>query len=169
MTAQQQNPEAIRIGEEWSQALERLSAQDERLLTTLRLLGEAIDPRYEMKGIRMIIARSLADPAFRARVLDDADAVMAELRGHIELPENVRVRCVENTEDYLTIVLPPPYEAMSERSQQMQDFILSRTSADFDLAAGARDDNDITPIHFLAENGVEAGINFGDRRVHDHH
>ena len=145
MTTPKEDPEAARIGQEWAHALGQLSEQDERLLTLLRLMGEVVDPRYEMKGIRALVGRALVDPAFRSRVLDDADAALAEFRGHVELPENVRVRCVENSADYLTIVLPPPSEALSERSQTIRDFIFSRTSNDLAALAPGVDDNDILP------------------------
>jgi len=145
VTTPKEDPEATRIGQEWARALDQLSAEDERLLTLLRLMGEVVDPRYEMKGIRLLVGRALVDPAFRSRVLDDADAALAELRGHIDLPENVRVRCVENSSDYLTIVLPPPSETLSERSRSIRDSIFSRTSADPAFLGAGVDDNDVLP------------------------
>jgi Nitrile hydratase, alpha chain len=147
MTTPREDPEGTRIAQEWAHALGQLSVEDERLITLFRLMGEVVDPRYEMNGIRVLVGRALVDPAFRSRVLDDADAALAELRGYIELPENVRVRCVENTADYLTIVLPPPSDALSERSRTLRDFIVTRTSTDVTVGAVGVDDNDIT-FHF---------------------
>jgi len=167
VTTPTEDPEATRIAQEWDQALKQLSEEDQRFLTVLRLMGQAIDPRYEMKGIRLLIGRALVDPAFRSRVLDDADAALAELRGHIELPENVRVRCVENSADYLTVVLPPPSQALNERSRTIRDFIFSRTSDEKALVGV--DDNNVLPIHFLTETETEqTGPHFGDPS-HDGH
>jgi hypothetical protein len=165
VTTPREDPEATRIAQEWAHALNQLSEEDERLLTVLRLMGQAVDPRYEMKGIRVLVGRALVDPTFRSRVLNDADAALAELRGHIELPENVHVRCVENSADYLTIVLPPPSQALNERSRTIRDFIFSRTSNERELAGV--DDNDVLPIHFLTET-ERAGPHFGDPS-HDGH
>lgn len=117
-------------------------------------------PRYEMKGIRLLVGRALVDPAFRARALNDADAAVAEFRGQIELPENVHVHCVENSAYDLTIVLPPPSQSLNERSQTIRDFIFSRTSSE-EFAAGV-DDDDVMPIHFPAEAEVAGGNHFGD-------
>jgi hypothetical protein len=165
VTTPTEDPEATRIAQEWDQALKQLSEEDQRFLTVLRLMGQSIDPRYETKGIRLLVGRALVDPAFRSRVLDDADAALAELRGHIELPENVRVRCVENSADHLTVVLPPPSQALDERSRTIRDFIFSRTSSEEALVGV--DDNDVLPIHFLTET-ERAGPHFGDPS-HDGH
>jgi hypothetical protein len=167
MTTQKKDPEASRIGQQWAHALDQLSEEDARLLTLLRLMGDVLDPRYEMKGIRLLVGRALVDPAFRSRVLADADAVLAELRGHIELPENVRVRCVENSEDYLTIVLPPPSGVLSERSQTIRDFIFSRTSADLTTVSGT-DDNDVLPVFADFISSDHDSFHFGDTS-HDGH
>lgn len=161
-TPPKEDPEATRIAQEWAHALDQLSEEDERLLSLLRLMGEVIDPRYEMKGIRVLVARALVDPAFRSRVLDDVDAALAELRGHIELPEDVHVRCVENSADYLTILLPPRSETVSERSRMIRDFIVSRTSTDMAISAGV-DDNDVMPLHFADLGGADHdSTHFGD-------
>jgi Nitrile hydratase, alpha chain len=168
VTTPKEDPEATRIGQEWERALGQLSEADKRLLTLLRLMGEVIDPRYEMKGIRALVGRALVDPAFRARALEDADAALAELRGHAELPENTRVRCVENTADYLTIVLPPKSEALSERSQTVRDFIFSRTSSDLTTLGAGTDDNDVMPVFFDIGTGDHDTFHFGDLS-HDGH
>ena len=164
MTDPTQDPESVRISKEWGHALERLSDEDKRLLDILRLMGEVADERYEIKGIRLLVGRALVDPAFRSRILKDADSALAELRGITDLPENVRVSCVENSADHLTIVLPPASEKLSERSRKIRDSILSRTSAEFSSLAGT-DDNDVLPINFVAER---AGPHFGDPS-HDGH
>lgn len=165
MTTPSEDPEATRIGQEWADALNRLSEEDERILTVFRLMGQALDPRYEMKGIRLLVGRALVDPAFRARALNDADAALAEFRGEIELPENVHVHCVENSAYDLTIVLPPPSHSLNERSQTIRDFIFSRTSSE-EFAAG--DDDDVMPIHFPAEAEVAGGNHFGDPSTDGH-
>ena len=139
--------EAIRVAEKWKGALDKLSTEDKRLLNLLRLMGEVVDRRYELKSIRLLVARALVDPEFRSRLVGDTDEILSELRGHSDLPENLRVRCVENSTHDLTIVLPPPSAALSEKSRTIRDFIVSRTSARLTSIVAGVDDNDITP-HF---------------------
>lgn len=161
MTTPREDPEVTRITQEWGHALDQLSEEDERLIALFRLMGEVVDPRYEMKGIRLLVGRALVDPAFRSRLLDDADAALVELRGYVELPENVHIRCVENSADYVTIVLPPPSESLSERSRTVRDFIFSRTAQDVAVAAVGVDDNDFLPFH--SDFGQDAGTPTPDR------
>lgn len=153
MTTPKENSEANRISQNWAYALERLSEEDKQLLTVLRVMGQVVDPRYGTKGIRLLVGRALVDPAFRSQILKDADAALAELRlGHVDLPENLHVRCVENSDDNLTVVLPLPSDAQSEGSRSIRDFIVSRTSADMaTLGAGSiflKADGDFLPTGF---------------------
>jgi hypothetical protein len=166
MTTPKENPEATRISQNWARALERLSEEDRQLLNVLRVMGQVVDPRYGTKGIGLLVSRALVDPAFRSQILKNADAALTELRlGHVDLPENVHVRCVENSTDYLTIVLPPPSDALSERPRSIRDFIVSRTSAEVaTLRAGGvvlEADGDFLPTGFDHGTG-DPDFQFGD-------
>lgn len=163
MTGPNESPEAAaQISQDWLDALGRLSEDDQKLLVLLRFMGNVIDPRYEMKGIRVLIGRALVDPGFRARIIDDADAAVRELRGHVDLPEGVRIHCVENSPEDLTIVLPPLSEAVHERARTISDAIFSRSVNDPALAAAAGvDDNDVLPVNFPP-------VHFGDRSRDGH-
>jgi hypothetical protein len=164
MTDSKEDPEATRVAQEWAHALDRATEEDQRLLALLRLMSQLVDARYEMKGVRLLVGRALVDPEFRARALADADAAVAELRDHVELPEGVRLRCVENSADYLTIVLPPPSTALPERSRTLRDVVFSRTSADLEVVAAAgTDDNDVMPLHLGDPfSGDQDSAHFGD-------
>lgn len=162
MTTPWKDSEAARASEEWTHALNQLPEEGQQVLALLRLMGSIVDPRYEMKGIRALVARALVDPAFRSSLLDDADAALAGLRGRIELPENVHIRCVENTADYLTIVLPPPAGAPDDQTPSVRDFIFSRTSPDLAVLGSGVDDNDVLPAHFDLFTGDNDGFHLGD-------
>ena len=169
MTDSYEMEQAEKVSKEWADALARLSEDDRRLLTLLRVHGETVDPRYEMKGIRLLVGRSLVDPAFRAKALADADAALDELRGHIELPEGVSIRCVENTEDTLTIVLPPLPEKMDEKSRRIRDMIFSRTAPDLVTLGVSADDDDASPLHLPDPfSGDSDTFHFGDRSDDGH-
>ncbi len=51
-----------------------------------------------------IVTRAWSDEAFKARLLDDATAVLAE--ADLELPPGVTVKTVEDTESIRHLVLP---------------------------------------------------------------
>lgn len=52
-----------------------------------------------------VIVRAVQSPEFRARLLDNPEAVLSEMG--IELPEGVKVIFVENTDKLVHIVIPP--------------------------------------------------------------
>lgn len=52
-----------------------------------------------------VIVRAVKSPEFRSRLLNEPEAVLAELG--IELPEGVKVTFVENTDAVVHIVIPP--------------------------------------------------------------
>jgi hypothetical protein len=60
--------------------------------------------RQEME--RRLIERSLEDEDFRQRLLADPRAAIEEELG-TPLPEGVRIRAVEETQDTIYLVLPP--------------------------------------------------------------
>jgi hypothetical protein len=158
--------EAIRLGEEWKSALDQLSAEDKRLLSLLRLMAQLVDPRYELKSIRLLVARAFVDQEFRSRLTEDTEAILSQLRGHSDCPENLRVHFVENSAYDLTVVLPRPSAALSEKSRTIRDSIVSRTSADSTVAAGG-DDNDVIPTFADPSDPVDRW-GFGDPS-HDGH
>lgn len=139
--------DATPAGEAWQLALDSLSDDQRKTLDVLRLTSNAIDPRFELKSIRLLVARAIADPAFRAVLLSDADSVLKDLRGHSDLPDTLHVRFVENSTDHLTVVLPPAMEARSEKTKSVRDLIISRTMSDPTVfSVGGTDDNDVMPV-----------------------
>lgn len=52
-----------------------------------------------------IIAKAWKDPAFKKRLLSNPKAVIDEMGG--DLPDNVKVKVVEDAADTFTFVLPP--------------------------------------------------------------
>ena len=163
MSTDSDDPKVNRLGQQWAQALNRLSEEDRRLLTMLGLMGQLVDPRYATKGVTALVARALVDPDFRARLLANADEAAAELRGRAELPEGVYLRVVENSPQELTIVLPPPSQELNERSRTVRDFVFSRTSADLQVLSAGVDDNDVLPVVFPdAFTGDSDAFHLGD-------
>jgi hypothetical protein len=65
--------------------------------------------------LHAVLARSATDPGFRARLLADPRAAVAEFTGR-EVSESFNVVFVENTVD-ATIVLPDPVDAAAELSE----------------------------------------------------
>ena len=68
--------------------------------------------------------KALGDEAFRAKLLADPDATIRAEIG-FDLPENVDIKVIEEPEQSLYIVLPPPVKAGKELSDR-----------DLDVAAG---------------------------------
>ena len=66
-------------------------------------MSEAMGDRAGME--RRVIERSLADDAFRRRLLEDPRATMEQELG-VRLPADVQVRAVEETADTVYLVLP---------------------------------------------------------------
>lgn len=52
-----------------------------------------------------VVVRAVKSPEFRLRLLNEPEAVFAEMG--IELPEGVKVTFVENTDQVVHIVIPP--------------------------------------------------------------
>src|ERR1051326_2514755 len=83
-----------------------------------------------------VLERALKDEAFRKALLTNPRAVLAR-DYHIQVPETVGIRVVEDTAETLTIVLPPRQEALQELSDAeleaaaggfiMKDTIIIRT------------------------------------------
>jgi len=64
-----------------------------------------------------LIARTVKDPVFRQQVLADPKKVLAD-EYHIQLPEQINVRVLEEAPNTLSIVLPPQEEAVQELSDE---------------------------------------------------
>ncbi|MGF1470891.1 MAG: NHLP leader peptide family RiPP precursor [Rubrobacteraceae bacterium] len=62
-----------------------------------------------------LMQRSVEDEEFRQRLLDDPKAAIEEELG-TSLPEEVEVRCVEETPDTVYLVLPPKARGTPEGS-----------------------------------------------------
>ena len=62
-----------------------------------------------------LVARAWSDPAFKAKLLSDPAAALAE--AGMELPADVSVKVVENTDTVVHFVLPPaPDEELNEEA-----------------------------------------------------
>ena len=62
-----------------------------------------------------VVERAWSDDAYKARLLGDANAVLAE--AGISIPEGIKVKVVENTESLAHVILPPkPAEETFEES-----------------------------------------------------
>jgi hypothetical protein len=60
-----------------------------------------------------VVAGAWADPAYKARLIADPKAVLAE-QG-IDVPDDIELRVVENTDDVVYLTLPPePSEDLSD-------------------------------------------------------
>ena len=53
-----------------------------------------------------VVAKAWSDAAFKARLLKDPQAVLAE--AGVEMPPGVTVKVVENTDNTMHLILPPP-------------------------------------------------------------
>ncbi len=60
-----------------------------------------------------VVARAMKDPAFRQVLLSNPRAVLAE-QYHLQVPEEVAVRVLEEAPNTLTLVLPAQEEAVAE-------------------------------------------------------
>jgi hypothetical protein len=61
---------------------------------------------FESEFATQAIARAWSDPAYKARLLADPHAALAEVG--ISTPENLKFKVVENTGDVVHLILPPP-------------------------------------------------------------
>jgi hypothetical protein len=80
------------------------------------------------KVLLALVARSMVDDAFRARLVDDTDAVLAEIEPG--LPAGLDVTFLANTPTTVNVVLPPRAGEVENRSGALRDALRSRTSGD---------------------------------------
>jgi hypothetical protein len=77
------------------------------------------------KRYGQLVARAWADEAFKARLLAEPAAVLAE--HGIPVPAGVEVRAVENTDQVLYLALPP--QPSEELSDEQLDAVAGGTTA----------------------------------------
>jgi len=119
---------------------DKLSAEEKRLLEVWRDSLTLLDPRYHSKGLLQLAYNAMIDEKLRARLVNDTEAVLKELRAKLDaMPAGVSVRFHENSKDTLNVVLPPPAGEMAKRSKGLRDLLRSRTVAEFRIG---RDDFD---------------------------
>lgn len=56
--------------------------------------------------LQTVIVKAMSDPAFKARLLENANGALAALG--VEIPQGMTVRFVENTPNTTWLVLPAP-------------------------------------------------------------
>jgi hypothetical protein len=67
------------------------------------------------KAFGEVIAEAWADPGFKARLIAEPRTVLAE--HGVDLPANVEIRAVENTDNVVYLALPPkPKEELSDEA-----------------------------------------------------
>ncbi|MGF1470872.1 MAG: NHLP leader peptide family RiPP precursor [Rubrobacteraceae bacterium] len=67
-----------------------------------------------------LVQRSLEDDEFRQRLLDNPKATIEQEMG-AQLPEEIEIRCVEETLDTAYLVLPPKAQSSVEGSELSED------------------------------------------------
>jgi hypothetical protein len=112
-----------------------LSEEEEEILRNWWEALLAHDVRLSSKKLILkLAARSMADPEFRARLVNDFAGVRAEMKpayAEAELPAGVTLNFLENTEQTLNIVLPRPIDAVPQADRPaLRDLLRSRTAAE---------------------------------------
>lgn len=65
------------------------------------------------------VARAWTDPAFKAKLMSDANAALSE--AGVDVPAGVSIKVVENTADTQYMVLPqPPSDASQLQSEELE-------------------------------------------------
>jgi hypothetical protein len=80
--------------------------------------------REWMQGL---LARSAIDPGFRAKLLSEPRAALAEFTGH-EPAGALNIKFIENQGGRLTVVLPDPIESQRELSAEELESVAGGTS-----------------------------------------
>ncbi|MFL6075185.1 MAG: hypothetical protein ACJ73S_17455 [Mycobacteriales bacterium] len=105
-----------------------LTEDDRNVLHLWRESLTFLDDRYNDKVLLRLADRSMRDPEFRARLVDDAASVLAEIGASVM--DGLRVRFFANTPDTVNVVLPPPAGEVRHRTSALRDALRSRTSGD---------------------------------------
>jgi len=69
-------------------------------------MADAPKNSFESEFATKAIAKAWSDPAYKARLLADPQAALAEVG--VSAPENLKFKVVENTADVVHLILPPP-------------------------------------------------------------
>ena len=71
-----------------------------------RQMAETEKQSFESEFATKAIAKAWSDPAYKARLVADPRAALAEVG--ISAPEKLNFKVVENTDDLVHLILPPP-------------------------------------------------------------
>jgi hypothetical protein len=112
-----------------------LSKDEEEVLSNWWQALLMYDVRLSSKKLILkLAARSMADPEFRARLVNDFAGLRAEMEpGYAEsaLPAGVTLNFLENNQHTLNIVLPPVMEDVPEEDRPaLRELLKSRTAAE---------------------------------------
>lgn len=78
-------------------------------------MADTENKSFESEYATKAIAKAWSDPAFKAKLLADPRAALAEVG--IITPEKLNFKVVENTDDLVHLILPPPpSDELSEES-----------------------------------------------------
>ena len=105
---------------------DHLSEDDQNALRLWRESLSLLDMRYHSKVLLKLVARAMADDEFRSRLVNDTDAVLAELEPG--LSDGTDIRFLENSPTMLNVVLPPRAGEMEKRPVALRDALRSRTA-----------------------------------------
>ena len=105
-----------------------LSEDDRNVLRLWRESLTLLDGRYHDKVLLKLVVRAMVDDDFRARIVDDTDAIVAELEPG--LPDGMHVKFFANTPTTVNVLLPPRAGEVEIRSGALRDALRSRTSGD---------------------------------------
>ncbi|GAA0912377.1 hypothetical protein [Virgisporangium aurantiacum] len=104
----------------------RLSEEDRTAVRVWHKGQAPLDPRYTDKVLLRIVARSLVDGEFRARLLQDTASVLADLDPG--LPAGTDFKFLANTPGTLHVLLPPSSQEFGKRASTLGEALQSRTS-----------------------------------------
>jgi hypothetical protein len=83
-----------------------------------RQMSEAEKKSFESEFATKVITKAWSDPAYKAKLVADPRAALAE--AGLNAPANLNIKVVENTNSLVHLVLPPPPSAeLSEESLAM--------------------------------------------------
>ena len=81
-------------------------------------LAEAINKRKDMEV--KVIQKAMEDSDFRAKLLEDPKAALAEVGGKA-VPDSINVNIIEEEPNTITIVVPPTPTESSENAELSDD------------------------------------------------
>jgi hypothetical protein len=103
-----------------------LEEEDELLLLAWRRASYILYPQLEAKSVFAIALRSMLDPEWRALLLSDQVAALAELPEDIkDLPEGLLFH--DPRDGVVHVVLPPPAGSAYQDGEDLADLLVSGT------------------------------------------